>query len=82
MSKTGRINHRRGMRGRPKAERHISVRSVRRDPPDLSKLSRAIIAIVLRDAAPGTETAAPALPSPATENPPGETTPPQEDVHD
>jgi hypothetical protein len=50
MSKTGRINHRRGNRGRPKAERHISVRSVRRDPPDLHKLSRAVIAIALRDA--------------------------------
>lgn len=48
MSKTGRINHRRGTRGRPKAERHITVRSVRRDPPDLHKLSRAVIAIALR----------------------------------
>lgn len=51
MSKTGRTNHRRGTRGRPKAERHISVRSVRRDPPDLHKLSRAVIAIALREAA-------------------------------
>mgnify|MGYP001618420907 CR=1 FL=1 len=50
MSKTGRINHRRGDRGRPKAERHISIRSVRRDPPDLRKLSRAVIAIALREA--------------------------------
>lgn len=50
MSKTGRTNHRRGTRGRPKAERHISIRSVRRDPPDLHKLSRAVIAIALREA--------------------------------
>lgn len=50
MSKTGRINHRRAGRGRPKAERHISVRSMRRDPPDLQKLSRAVIALALREA--------------------------------
>jgi hypothetical protein len=29
---------------------HITVRSVRRDPPDLRKLSRAVIAMALRDA--------------------------------
>jgi hypothetical protein len=50
MSKTGRTNHRRGTRGQPKVERQISVRSVRRDPPDLRKLSRAVIAMALRDA--------------------------------
>lgn len=50
MSKTGRLNYRRGSRGTPKAERHIVVRSVRRDEPDLRKLSRAVIAIALRDA--------------------------------
>lgn len=50
MSKTGRTNHRRGVRGRPKAERHITIRSVRRDPPDLRKLSRAVIALALREA--------------------------------
>jgi hypothetical protein len=50
MSKTGRPNYRRGLRGTPKAERHITVRSVRRDPPDLRKLSRAVIAMALRDA--------------------------------
>lgn len=50
MSKTGRTNYRRGSRGTPKAERHITVRSVRRDPPDLRKLSRAVIAMALRDA--------------------------------
>ena len=43
MSKTGRTNYRRGPRG-------ITVRSERRDPPDLRKLSRAVIAIALRDA--------------------------------
>lgn len=50
MSKTGRSNYRRGLRGTPKPERHITVRSVRRDPPDLRKLSRAVIAMALRDA--------------------------------
>lgn len=50
MSKTGRLNHRRGSRGTPKAERHIVVRSIRRDQPDLRKLSRAVIAMKIRDA--------------------------------
>lgn len=50
MSKTGRTNYRRGARGTPKAERHIVVRSIRRDPPDLRNLSRAVIATALRDA--------------------------------
>ena len=50
MSKTGRTNYRRGARGTRKAERHIVVRSERRDPPDLRTLSRAVIAMALRDA--------------------------------
>jgi hypothetical protein len=50
MSKTGRTNPRRGSRGTPKPERTIIVRSVRRDPPDLRKLSRAVIAMAMRDA--------------------------------
>ncbi|MGU3500915.1 hypothetical protein [Mycobacterium sp. C31M] len=50
MSKTGRPNYRRGSRGTPKPERQIVVRSVRRDPPDLRKLSRAVITMALRDA--------------------------------
>ncbi|MDM2096420.1 hypothetical protein PP348_20310 [Mycobacteroides abscessus] len=50
MSKTGRTNYRRGSRGTPKSERHITVRSIRKDPPDLRKLSRAVIAMALRDA--------------------------------
>lgn len=50
MSKTGRPNPRRGSRGLPKPERIVTVRSVRRDPPDLRKLSRAVIAMALRDA--------------------------------
>ena len=37
----------RGGRGR---QRHISVRAVRRDPPDLRKLSRAVIALALAEA--------------------------------
>lgn len=55
MSKTGRPNYRRGSRGTPKPERQITVRSVRRDPPDLRKLSRAVIAMALRDAEAETE---------------------------
>ncbi|TWS17756.1 MULTISPECIES: hypothetical protein [Tsukamurella] len=52
MSKTGRINQRRGERGIPKTRqpRHITVRSVRREPPDLRKLARAIIAQALAEA--------------------------------
>lgn len=50
MSKTGRPNYRRNSRGTPKTERQITVRSVRRDPPDLRKLSRAVIAMALREA--------------------------------
>lgn len=49
MSKTGRINHRRGNRGVPKAARHISVRAIPRDEPDLRKLSRALLAIALKE---------------------------------
>lgn len=49
MSKTGRTNYRRGSRGTPKPERVVTVRSVRREP-DLRKLSRAVIAMALRDA--------------------------------
>lgn len=45
MSKTTR--RRNGGRGR---DRHISVRGVRRDPPDLRKLSRALIALAVAQA--------------------------------
>jgi hypothetical protein len=31
-------------------ERHITVRAIRRDPPDLRKLSRAIIALAMAQA--------------------------------
>jgi len=51
MSKTGRINYHRGERGIPRSiERYIEVRSVRREPADVRKLSRAVIAIALREA--------------------------------
>lgn len=52
MSKTGRTNYRRGERGIPKSRqpRHITVRSVRREQPDLRKLARAIIAQALSEA--------------------------------
>ncbi|RBO88483.1 hypothetical protein DFR74_109253 [Nocardia puris] len=55
MSKTGRPNHRRVDReakrrsGSTRAERTITVRSEKRNPPDLHKLSRAVIAIALAD---------------------------------
>lgn len=47
MSKTGRENYRRGIKS---PERYIYVDAERRDPPDLRKLSRAVIAIALREA--------------------------------
>ncbi|WP_273491718.1 hypothetical protein [Gordonia otitidis] len=50
MSKTGRTNYRRGARGTPKSDRQIVVRGVRRDQPDLRKLSRAVIAMAMREA--------------------------------
>ncbi|MFH5232450.1 hypothetical protein [Antrihabitans spumae] len=50
MSKTGRPNQRRGTRGNPRPARRITVRAVRRDPPDLRKLSRAVIAIAMAEA--------------------------------
>jgi hypothetical protein len=47
----GRRADRRKTRGhRGHQERQISVRAVRRDPPDLRKLSRAIIAIAIAEA--------------------------------
>ncbi|MEN4475711.1 hypothetical protein [Mycolicibacterium cosmeticum] len=82
MSKTGRINYRRRMRGRPKAERHISVRGVRRDTPDLQKLSRAVIAIALRDAEIAAESGAQMPVQSSDDTTPGDSAPPQEDAHD
>ena len=49
MSRTNRNNPKEG-RGSGRRERHISVRGVRRDPPDLRKLSRAVIALALAEA--------------------------------
>ncbi|MHB8448993.1 MAG: hypothetical protein ACYDAQ_00745 [Mycobacteriales bacterium] len=40
-------SNRKGSGGR---QRRISVRAVRRDPPDLRKLSRALIALVIAEA--------------------------------
>lgn len=54
MSKTGRSNYRRGDReGRRKAkvERHIYVRAVRNQPPDVKLLGKAFLALALADAA-------------------------------
>ena len=42
MSKTGRPNYRRAGR-----ERHVSVRAVRRESPDLRKLSHALLALAI-----------------------------------
>lgn len=73
MSKTGRPNYRRGSRGTVKPEREVTVRSVRRDPPDLRKLSRAVIAMALREAEAAAE-AKEAMNAAATEPaPPGPT---------
>lgn len=47
MSKTGREHYRRGVRS---PERYIYVDAERRETPDLRKLSRAVIAIALREA--------------------------------
>lgn len=55
MSKTGRPNYRRGERGTRKRQRHIIVRGLRHDSPDLQKLSRAVIAMALREAEAETE---------------------------
>lgn len=35
--------------GSSRSERHISVRALRRDPPDLKKLSRALITLALAE---------------------------------
>ena len=48
MSRTHKDQRRRGHS--PKPERRISVRGVRRDPPDYRKLARALIAIALAEA--------------------------------
>ncbi|WP_040694410.1 hypothetical protein [Nocardia vinacea] len=53
MSKTGRYNPRRATKGRNqpnKAEHRITMRSEKRTPPDLYKLSRAVIAMALAEA--------------------------------
>jgi hypothetical protein len=47
MSRTHKDSKKTTGRGR---QRHISVRAVRRDPPDLRKLSRALIAIAMAEA--------------------------------
>jgi len=39
-----------GRSGGPRGERRISVRAVRRDPPDLKKLSQALIALAIAQA--------------------------------
>ncbi len=46
MTKKRKPNYRRPPRGSRKAERLITVRSERRDPPDYQKLCRAVIAMV------------------------------------
>lgn len=52
MSKTNRPNYRREAQGKQrKTRRHgeITVRSVKRNPPDLRKLSRAVIALAMAE---------------------------------
>ncbi|MDB2217388.1 hypothetical protein [Mycobacteroides abscessus] len=79
MSKTNRPNYRRAdredrSRRHHRQDRRIVVRGVRRDPPDLRKLSRAVIALVLAEMeaenTPGTnsETAEPGTAQDANES--------------
>lgn len=63
--KQNRSGHGRG-RGR---QRHISVRAVRRDPPDLRKLSRALIQLALAEAAGEAQAAATEQADSPTEGP-------------
>ena len=54
MSKNSKFNYRRPEKGRNRPNRpetHIKVRSIRKTPPDLTKLGRAIIASALTEAA-------------------------------
>lgn len=44
------MNNRKRQQSKHSYERRISVRTVRRDPPDLRKLSRALIALAQADA--------------------------------
>lgn len=54
----------------PERERHLRVRSIRRDPPDLGKLSRALIALALAQAQAEADAQAAHEQKPATEEPP------------
>lgn len=47
-----------GKRSGPGRQRNISVRAVRRDPPDLKKLSRALISLAMAEAAAEAQAAA------------------------
>ncbi|WP_280442606.1 hypothetical protein [Nocardia brasiliensis] len=79
MSKTGRYNPRRAAKGRNQpsaAEHRITIRSEQRTPPDLHKLSRAVIAIALAE----TESETPATPRPTQAEQAGNTD--QEVSHD
>ena len=49
MSKSNRYNPRRPQKGRNRPQRRIIVHSQRREPPDLRKLSRAVIALALAE---------------------------------
>lgn len=44
------MNNRKRQQSKRSFQRRISVRTVRRDPPDLRKLSRALIALAQADA--------------------------------
>jgi hypothetical protein len=68
MSQSNRKSRHGGSRG----ERHISVRGIRRDPPDLRKLSRAVITLALAEAA---AEAAAAAQVPLAGRPVGDTNP-------
>jgi hypothetical protein len=49
--------------------RSTSVRAVRRDPPDIRKLSRALIALALSEASEADQASQPAEPAATTDDP-------------
>ncbi|WP_237081335.1 hypothetical protein [Mycobacteroides abscessus] len=73
MSKTNRPNYRRAdredrSRRRGRQDRRIVVRGVRRDPPDLRKLSRAVIALAMAETeAENTPVTSPEIANPDTD---------------
>jgi hypothetical protein len=69
-----------GKRRGPGRQRNISVRAVRRDPPDLRKLSRALITLATAEAAAEAEADQPKATPPADQpDPASSRTDPEDD---